>query len=264
LVSIFPQCTHLSEKGGGFHPHLTCGQSSLSDFDKLRVEFAKTFTPIEWTVTEVCLISRGADTPFEVKFSVPLNNGANYDEYALASIPVFVPDPVLCETDSSKNMQIVTNRVKKWIHKAQTTDKLPKSRSALGNAITPMCNLSYALTTVDYVYEVLKAEKFFMEIGKEINYLKGPENLKGHVATAVNSKDLRECLQELREWIVRKENNPKSKEALQKCLSYLVMKKVCVDPVEVINHLVELKCIEFHDEYDTVKRSNVEKIIYCA
>lgn len=40
-----------------------------------------------------------------------------------------------------------------------------------------------------------------MEIGKDLNYLKTPESLKEHIPSQVSSKELKVCLQEIREWV---------------------------------------------------------------
>jgi 2'-5' RNA ligase len=263
LVSIFPQCNALSVKGAnGFAPHLTCGQCLVSNYNKLKVELAKTFVPIEWDVTEIYLISRVGDTPFEVKFTIPLNNGAYYDPNEL-SIPIVSVPEYVCPIDESQNMGIAMNRVKKWISHTGDREKLPKSRAAMCNSIKAMCIVPVAITNVDYVYEVLKAEGFFIEVANEINYLKTPDSLRDHIATQVDSKELRVCLQEVREWVVQKKNNPKTKEALSKCLSYLVMKKVVIEPSDVIDELIKLQYLRIEDEYDQQKRTSVEKVIYC-
>jgi hypothetical protein len=60
--------------------------------EKFKLELMQMFTPIEWVVDEICLISRDgsmlcihlasvhpflpSETPFEVKFTVPLSDGA--------------------------------------------------------------------------------------------------------------------------------------------------------------------------------------------
>lgn len=40
-------------------------------------------------------------------------------------------------------------------------EKLPKSRSAIANAIKTLCIVPVAITTQDYVFEVLKAEGIY-------------------------------------------------------------------------------------------------------
>lgn len=62
---------------------------------------------------------------------------------------------------------------------------------------------------------------------------------------------------------VQKNNNPKTKDALFKCLSYLIMRKVPLDPSLVIDELIKQQLLKIEDEYDSQKRTSVEKVIYC-
>jgi len=86
LLSLFPQCTETSEKGG-FSPHLTLGQfpgKSATEEMIVRTDW----NPIEFDIEGIQLISRTAEDPFTVKFTVPLR--ADEDEGTAASDFEFV------------------------------------------------------------------------------------------------------------------------------------------------------------------------------
>jgi len=220
----------------------------VANFGAKKIEFAKFFKPVEWVVRDICLISRVDDKPFEIKFSIPLSDGSSLNLNELTLPVTSIPSPVLFQIDQLKNIETSLVRITKWIKNSLRKDesKLPRSRRALANSISKMCIVSVNITTEQYVYDILMLEGFILEIGEEINYLKTPESLRDHKSTTIDSKELRDCLSNVRGWIVQKHNNPKTKAALFKCLSYLVVTKVLVDTSEVIDQLVEKKSPEIH------------------
>jgi len=78
LEKTFPFCKDLSDKSGeGFTPHLSVGQWPKKDLKSAVESLQKKWSGIEFTVSEVYMISReGFDDPFKVIFKVPLANGA--------------------------------------------------------------------------------------------------------------------------------------------------------------------------------------------
>ncbi|MFI5910764.1 RNA repair domain-containing protein [Dactylosporangium sp. NPDC051541] len=69
LASRFPGCT-----AGAYTPHLTIAKLT-KNADQVYAELRGAWTPLEFTVTALDLISRRADRPFEVRHTVPLAAG---------------------------------------------------------------------------------------------------------------------------------------------------------------------------------------------
>jgi len=57
-----------------FVPHMSVGQFKKNTFKQQKQEFNDNWKPFTWDISEVCLISRGATTPFEVKYRVKLGS----------------------------------------------------------------------------------------------------------------------------------------------------------------------------------------------
>lgn len=75
LEGVFPFCNDISNiaADGGFKPHLSLGQFTAREVDSFMTEFKDQWVDFEFTVSEVCLISRADfDDPFHVRFRVPL------------------------------------------------------------------------------------------------------------------------------------------------------------------------------------------------
>ncbi|EAR94356.1 2'-5' RNA ligase family protein (macronuclear) [Tetrahymena thermophila SB210] len=74
IQKVFPFLDDLSKKGeGGFAPHLTCGQFSSNQIEKVKKQYQEKYAPIKFTCSELCLITRdGQDAPFIVKEVVTL------------------------------------------------------------------------------------------------------------------------------------------------------------------------------------------------
>jgi endonuclease/exonuclease/phosphatase family metal-dependent hydrolase/2'-5' RNA ligase/uncharacterized protein (UPF0248 family) len=71
LQTLFPTCDEQSTKENGFTPHMSIGQ--FESVEQAR-KALPTWKPLKTTVQEIALISRGKDTPFEVKYTVSLGN----------------------------------------------------------------------------------------------------------------------------------------------------------------------------------------------
>ncbi len=74
IVKVFPFCDDLMKKSTeGFHPHLTLGNFGTKEVEAKKAEFQKTWTPKEFTVTELSIIKRdGQTSPFYVAETVQL------------------------------------------------------------------------------------------------------------------------------------------------------------------------------------------------
>lgn len=69
LQPLFPQCNEQTSRALGFTPHLSVGQFDTPEEAQKRLP---AWTPLRFMVDKVALISRGKDTPFEVKYQVYL------------------------------------------------------------------------------------------------------------------------------------------------------------------------------------------------
>jgi 2'-5' RNA ligase len=89
LEKAFPGFEDLSTiSDAGFTPHLSVGQwKNEAELLKKKKEFESTFKTIDWDITEVCLISRTAEDPFEVRYTVPLGGGDIKIHNLLAPVP---------------------------------------------------------------------------------------------------------------------------------------------------------------------------------
>lgn len=76
MLQAFPDCDDLATRHeNGFSPHLTCGQWAKAEVQRAVERLNADWEPLEFEVTEVQVISRGNDTPFEVAECVPLGGG---------------------------------------------------------------------------------------------------------------------------------------------------------------------------------------------
>lgn len=67
LQAAAPDYAHTSRFAGGFTPHLSVGQSgSPEQVAELLSRLSESWTPLVFRVTEVCIIAREGDRPFEV------------------------------------------------------------------------------------------------------------------------------------------------------------------------------------------------------
>lgn len=69
LQPLFPQCNEQTSRAGGFHPHLSVGQFTSPEEAKKHLPKWK---PMNFKAEKIALISRGKDTPFEIKYSLYL------------------------------------------------------------------------------------------------------------------------------------------------------------------------------------------------
>jgi len=92
LERAFPYCNDLSKKSeNGFTPHLSVGQWPKKDLKTASVTLQKGWKdPIEFTVNEICMISReGFEDPFRVVYRVPLGGSA---VQLVSPIPTVTPE----------------------------------------------------------------------------------------------------------------------------------------------------------------------------
>jgi len=66
----------------GYPPQLTLGQCDKETVEETTKKLEASFTPIQFTVSEIHLISRDGDAPFEVRYSLPLGQGKLSGEFA--------------------------------------------------------------------------------------------------------------------------------------------------------------------------------------
>jgi 2'-5' RNA ligase len=75
LQEAAPGFDHTSRFHGGFTPHLSVGQASgEEETQSALAELARSWTPLSFRVSEVQLIAREQDRPFEVVHVVPLGD----------------------------------------------------------------------------------------------------------------------------------------------------------------------------------------------
>lgn len=74
LQQLFPQCDEQSRKSpAGFTPHLSVGQFRSPEAARAQLP---AWQPVRFRLSEIALIGRGEDTPFSVKFRIPLGQTA--------------------------------------------------------------------------------------------------------------------------------------------------------------------------------------------
>jgi poly(A) polymerase len=77
LQAAFPRCDEQSRHSeSGFTPHLSLGQSDVRSAAETLAAWQRDWSPLEFEVREVQLISRRGDEPFEVRYSVSLGGGS--------------------------------------------------------------------------------------------------------------------------------------------------------------------------------------------
>lgn len=72
LQMAFPDCDNTARHAAGFSPHLSVGQvDSRSSLDRLVASLTAAWRPFVFVATEVALLRRNEDTPFEVAALFP-------------------------------------------------------------------------------------------------------------------------------------------------------------------------------------------------
>jgi poly(A) polymerase len=74
LQPLFPQCNEQTSRASGFTPHLSVGQF---DSPEQAQKLLPAWTPTSFTIEKVAIISRGKETPFEIKYEVYLGQQPN-------------------------------------------------------------------------------------------------------------------------------------------------------------------------------------------
>lgn len=86
LLEIFPQCTE-QNRDGSFTPHLSIAKLSGAERKQVaqyQIAWDKFWEPLSFSCGEICLISRGKDTPFEIQHRIPFGNGTIAEEVPLS------------------------------------------------------------------------------------------------------------------------------------------------------------------------------------
>merc|ERR1712232_118805 len=91
LQALFPSCVEQSRHELGFQSHLTLGKfegdSWAEDARRWKEELGKTWKPISFVVSEVCMIARTGDQPFGVRCRLPLGSSlSSWDRTMLQSL----------------------------------------------------------------------------------------------------------------------------------------------------------------------------------
>lgn len=158
VLSVFPHCTETSEGAEGFRPHLTLGQFPGKAATEEMISRTE-WSPIEFTVDGLQLISRTAEDPFTVKFTAHLSGQPGQERPETVAPPKPKPqksdDPVAI--DSSAEEKMVT-MVERWIGKNEQRN-LPKTRKKLCQSIAPMLHVEYRVN-VDLVIRHLQDHGF--------------------------------------------------------------------------------------------------------
>jgi len=89
LEKVFPFCDDLSTRSEhGFQPHLSVGQFQGKAESEGKInEFMRTWKPFTFEVTEVFLISRKGDDPFQFKYRVPFEGDVEPMDLPYEAIP---------------------------------------------------------------------------------------------------------------------------------------------------------------------------------
>jgi 2'-5' RNA ligase len=73
LQQACQDCDDLSRFSAGFTPHLSVGQAgSAQEAQQLRSVWQLTWEPIRFELSDIVLLRRGGDTPFEIDCRIPL------------------------------------------------------------------------------------------------------------------------------------------------------------------------------------------------
>jgi len=266
LEQAFPFCNDLSTKSStGFTPHLTLGQfTTESQTEAEKSKFMKAWEPITWTVSEVHLISRTAKDPFKIIKTVRFGQSGPNNQRILTDeernkLPPAPPNDQ--DFERPNRFPDCCASVLEWINKSNS-EKLPKSKLALLNALKRRCGFFYTVGTSERSIQVLLAYGYveIPQTGK-LKYYKPQEHaeiiqkLRRRNQTDYVVVDLR-----VLEWVYSQEipSLPTTKAKLQHSLEHIILMKDEIDPERVVDHLVERGIIEF----DSGKSYESEKLVY--
>ncbi len=79
LLRCYPECDDVTRFPGGFKPHLSLGQARGREMLRARLDaLYADWRPLAFTLTEIAIISRTLETPFETALTIPI--GADDEE----------------------------------------------------------------------------------------------------------------------------------------------------------------------------------------
>lgn len=82
IETVLPEYNELVLKNeSGFAPHLTLGQYDKEGIEETVAKLQAQWTPIDWEVKELFMVSRNGDVPFEVRQALQLGGEAPTKEY---------------------------------------------------------------------------------------------------------------------------------------------------------------------------------------
>jgi len=127
LEEAFPAFNDLSTmSNAGFTPHLSVGQWSKNEIDKQITIFQSGWKPIEFEVSEIHVISRTGDAPFQVRYTVPFigevqhknpitpvvreDKVSNQTVY-VSNLPFAVQDEELCNLFKNKGLNVISCKI---------------------------------------------------------------------------------------------------------------------------------------------------------
>jgi len=77
LQGAFPDCDDLGRFPAGYTPHLSVGQfPTAADCRRVQAELQAAWRPVVFTLAEVALLAREAESPFAIERRIPLGSDA--------------------------------------------------------------------------------------------------------------------------------------------------------------------------------------------
>lgn len=109
IETVLPEYNDLVLKNeSGFAPHLTLGQFDKEGIEETVAKIQSQWTPIDWDVKELYMVSRNGDVPFEVRMTLPFSGEAASKEYE-ENPQVFRPRDRRRDNTSSRFKLFVSN-----------------------------------------------------------------------------------------------------------------------------------------------------------
>eukprot|EP01130_Rhizamoeba_saxonica_P002670 TRINITY_DN12430_c0_g1_i1.p1 TRINITY_DN12430_c0_g1~~TRINITY_DN12430_c0_g1_i1.p1 ORF type:complete len:615 (+),score=106.18 TRINITY_DN12430_c0_g1_i1:2-1846(+) len=282
LGDLFPHCTELSNKGeNGYNGHLTVGQFNIND--PTMESFQKDWSPINFTVDKIYLISRTGDSPFEVKEEIelgpkfgeinpneilvephwndePIYEDISEDETSSYSEEesdsgndTFMPSSVYSRPNSRVDLSgtyhhdLITKKVKTWLKKmSKKQQNLPKLSSKLASAIKQFCSYRILVIQVEYILFILESNEI-ISISGDIFRLNDDFDDQRRISDDPELDPIQnETVERCFQWIISNKYLPSTVEGLKNSIRQLCSVKMQVDPRIIMNRLQQDKFVEIN------------------
>eukprot|EP01127_Copromyxa_protea_P018890 TRINITY_DN6030_c0_g1_i2.p1 TRINITY_DN6030_c0_g1~~TRINITY_DN6030_c0_g1_i2.p1 ORF type:complete len:254 (-),score=35.47 TRINITY_DN6030_c0_g1_i2:49-810(-) len=227
----------------GFTPHITVGQATEVVRTRNMENFRKEYQPIKWTVTEVCLIAREGDQPFEVKYTIPLGqtNTTGHDFVsAQESESKNGNDVRIMASGPQTDFDRVVTKVSKWLQ-GLAHEKRPKSLEKLEKSMQPLCRYQVSEMSVEEAEAYLREEGYLeVQLDGKLKYLNSPQTNSHYNANSrTEPNEIQAVRTRLRAWVTQPKNEPKTRDKLHNCLYHLTLSKRSIPTQDVVLELQE-------------------------